>query len=47
MNRTFGNIEHSTFNVEHRMIPPNIFDWVLSVECWMLNVFYALNGGRP
>jgi len=51
------NIEHSTFNIEHRMIRLTNSYWMLGVEClagakrsedwWALNVFHSLNGGLP
>jgi len=47
MNRKVENIEHSTFNTEHRMIQMLAFDWTLGVECWMLNVSLFHNGGLP
>ena len=33
------NIQHSTFNIEHRRGGNAAVRWMLSVECWALNVF--------
>jgi hypothetical protein len=38
------NIQHSTFNIE-RSRPAHaraLFQWTLSVECWLLNVPFVL-----
>ena len=40
------NIEHSTFNAEHSMNHRHSPLSALEVECWRLNVFFFLTGGR-
>ena len=45
MSENWENIQHSTFNIEHRMGSRASFHSVLNVECWALNVL-TLPGGR-
>ena len=48
MNRALGNIQHSTFNIELGTRCEMILPWMLSVECWALNVeFPFATGGNP
>jgi hypothetical protein len=40
-----GNIEHSTFNIQHPVHCQIACPWEFGVKCSMLNVFHIQAGG--
>ena len=46
MSKELGNIQHSTFDVQHRMGRQFADHLALNVECWLLNVPTASGGFR-